>query len=231
MVALGFAVFNLLGLVPDKQLTPLILAVLALLAVNSIGNRYRTEEVLHLLANVKFPEGAGSFFIQEIPDMRQRLNEAKSICISGITLSRTSDSFWGLFKQKVEEGGTVRILIVDPSHPALEVVAFRFYKHQDPERLRRESQHSLDNFETLFVELENAPGTFEVRLLPMAPPYGIWMLDANTPKAEIWVELYSFQSELEPTFHLLPQRDGKWFSFFQEQFEAMWAASTLSCMD
>jgi hypothetical protein len=52
------------------------------------------------------------------------------------------------------------------------------------------------------------------------------LIDADTPRAEIWVELYSFKDAPQPTFHLLPHRDGKWFDFFQGQFETMWNAST-----
>jgi hypothetical protein len=130
----------------------------------------------------------------------------------------------GTFKQRIAEGARIRILIVDPNHRALDIAVNRFHKHQDPNRLRRESEHALDNFESLMAE-QTLGEAFQVRLLPFVPPYGIWLIDADTPRAEIWVELYSFRDEPEPTFHLLPNRDGEWFTFFQRQFEIMWNAS------
>jgi len=206
-----------------------VLVVLALLATTQLVDRFRLmrsldAKVEQLLDSAQGLKGASAFFVQRIPDMEERLRQAKSISINGITLSRTSDSFWGTFKQRIVEGAKIRILIVDPNHQALDIAVNRFHKHQDLNRLRRESEHALDNFESLMAE-QTANKAFQVRLLPFVPPYGIWLIDADTPRAEIWVELYSFRDEPEPTFHLLPNRDGEWFAFFQRQFEIMWNAS------
>lgn len=206
-----------------------VLVVLALLTTTQLVDRFRVMRNLdikieQLVESAQGLKGADAFFVHRIPNMEERLRQAKSIAINGITLSRTSDSFWGTFKQRLAERAQVRLLVVDSDHQALEIAANRFHKHQDPNRLRREAEHALDNFESLITE-QTSRELFQVRLLPFVPPYGIWLIDADTPKAEIWVELYSFRDEPEPTFHLLPHRDGEWFAFFQRQFETMWNAS------
>ncbi len=216
------------GITADEMLQ-WVLVVLALLATTQLVDRFRLMrnldvKVEQLLDSAQGLKGANAFFVQRLPDMEERLRQAKSISINGITLSRTSDSFWDTFKQRIAEGARIRILIVDPTHQALDIAANRFHKHQDPNRLRRESEHALDNFESLMAERVSNE-SFRVRLLPFVPPYGIWLIDADTPRAEIWVELYSFRDEPEPTFHLLPHHDGEWFAFFQRQFETMWNAS------
>jgi hypothetical protein len=217
------------GTITATELLQWILLVLALLATTQLVDRVRLmrgieSKVDQIAENAQGLKGAESFFIHRIPNLEERFRTAKSIAINGITLSRTSDSFYGVFKQCASTGGQVRLIVVDPNHTALEVAASRFNKHQDPNRLRRETEHALDNFEALAAD-PNAARGFQLKLAPFVPPYGIWLIDANTPKAEIWVELYTFQDEPEPTIQLLPHRDGEWFHFFQRQFEIMWKSS------
>lgn len=141
-------------------------------------------------------------------------------------MSRTSDTLWSVFQARAEAGCSVRIAIVDPNHPALDLSATRFRKHQDPIKLRKEAEHALDNFEPVLQKIGDN-GKFQVRLMPIAPAYGLWIIDAGTPTAEIWVELYSFRDLPEPTFKLTPEKDGESFDFFEKQFELMWSASNL----
>ncbi|MEM4724813.1 MAG: hypothetical protein QXP01_07355 [Candidatus Hadarchaeum sp.] len=215
--------------VTSDEMLQWALVVLALLATTQLVDRFRLmrnleSKVEHILESAGHSSGANAFFTRQIPYMTDRLLRAKTISINGITLSRTSDSLWGTFKQKIAEGARIRVLVIDPDHPVLDVAANLFQKHQDPSRLRREIEHALDNFASLMTDSIRSEA-FQVRLLPCIPPYGIWLIDVDTPQAEIWVEVYPFRSEQQPAFHLLPHRDGEWFAFFQRQFEIMWSAS------
>ena len=207
------------------------LIVLALLATTQLVDKFRVMRGMDtkldkLIDGSRGLGGATSFFVERIPHQEQRFRRAKSIAINGMTLSSTSDKFWGTFKQRIEDGAEVRLLIIDPEHPALNVAANRFHKHQEPEKVKTEIAHTLDNLESLMTET-GSRGSFQARLLPYIPPYGIWLIDADTPQAEIWVELYTFRDEPEPSFQLFPSRDGVWFAFFQQQFETMWKASRI----
>jgi len=167
---------------------------------------------------------ATSFFKDDIADLRGRFRKAKSIAINGMTLSSTSTKYRKDFKDCLERGGEVRIIVVDPNLPVLDVAANRFSKHQDASKIRRECEQALDNFGTLW-EQEGKRKPIQVRLCNAVPPYGMWLIDADSPNAEIWVEIYSFRGEFEPALHLLPFRDGDWFNFFREQFEILWGSS------
>ncbi|MBN4001921.1 hypothetical protein [Nostoc sp. LPT] len=90
----------------------------------------------------------------------------------------------------------------------------------------RESEHALDNFSSLHNDANLKQG-FHLGFVQVVPPYGMWLIDAGTPKAEIWVQLYSFRDEVQPSFQLLPQRDGEMYSFFQRQFELLWQSGKL----
>lgn len=206
-----------------------VLITLALLATTQLLDRFRVMRDIdgkldRLIRKSEGFGGATSFFVERIPHLEERFRKAKTIAINGMTLSSTSDNFWGTFRQRLEDGAKIRLLIIDPEHAALNVAANRFHKHQDPQRVKREIEHALDNLESLILN-SGSEGYFQVRLLPYVPPYGIWLIDANSPQAEIWVELYTFRDEPEPSFQLFPSRDGMWFAFFQQQFETMWNAS------
>ena len=218
------------GITADEMLQ-WILVILALLATTQFLDRFRVMRDInakadYLIEHAQGLSGADSFFVDRMPSLENRLRKAQSIAINGITLIRTSNSFWGTFKQRIEEGSQIRLLVVDPDHQAIVAAANRFHKHQDSDRLRREVEQAMDNFASLMNQV-NSKHLFQVRLLPAVPPYGIWLIDTDSPKAEMWVELYSFRDEPEPTFQLLPHRDGKRFTFFQSQFEMMWNASRI----
>lgn len=173
----------------------------------------------------KFGDGeaisAVNFFRPDFEDLRERFRKANSIAINGITLSRTSNTYLNELKDCLARGGNVRIVIVNPQHPALEVAANRFNKHQDAEKIRRECEQTMDNLETLFSP-NRREKSVQVRLSNAVPPFGIWLIDADKSNAEIWAEIYSFRGIRDPALHLIPYRDGEWFDYFQEQFEKLW---------
>lgn len=215
--------------ISGEEILQWILIALALLSTTQLIDRFRILRNIDfkletLLTENNTPRGISSFLVPGMPSMEERLRQAKTIAISGITLSRTSDSMWQIFQTCFGKGGKVRLLIVDPNHSAVELVARRFHKHQDPTMVRREIEHALDNFRTLTLQSNAAKG-FQVNFAQMVPAYGIWMIDANTPKAEIWVEFYTYRAAPEPALHLLPHRDGEWFQYFSDQFELLWKDS------
>jgi hypothetical protein len=161
-----------------------------------------------------------------MPSLRDPLISAKTIDANDITLVSVSNNFLGIFTQCIERGGQVRLLMVDPYDQVLTLAARRLSKHQDPARFLRESEHALDNFSSLHNDANLKQG-FHLNFISVVPPYGIWVIDAGTPKAEIWVQLYSFRDEVQPSFQLLPQRGGEMYNFFYGKFKLLWQSSKL----
>ena len=80
-----------------------------------------------------------------------------------------------------------------------------------------------------FVEvISNTPditGNIELGRLPYLPSFGFVMVDPDTEHGVIIVELYHHRSaEDNPTFELYADRDGEWYRFFRQQFQAMWGS-------
>ena len=167
---------------------------------------------------------AESFFRDDLPDMRERLRSAKTIAVSGMTLSGSSGTYRKELKDCLERGGEVRVVILDPNQPAVDVAANRYSKHQNVNKLRKECEHALGNFETL-LKRNGKLEPIQIRSCNAVPPYGIWLIDADSRNAEIWVKIYPYRGDITPAFQLLPRKDGDWFEFFQEQFELLWKNS------
>lgn len=212
------------------QILQWILLILVLLSTTQLIDRLRVlrgiESKIESLAERTNTTSFENIFLRRMPNLEERLRSAKTIDHNGITLVGTSNSLLDVFAQCIERGGQVRLLIVDPQDKALEVAAKRFYKHQDLTRLLREIEHALDNFALLHNEIQPRQG-FHLGTVQIVPPYSIWVIDADTSKAEIWVNLYPFRDNPELSFQLLLKRDGEIYSFFKGQFELMWQASKL----
>lgn len=222
VVSITVGVIGLLGIAKEK-IAPLTLVVLALLAFAGLKGRYLFEELAEKLKRKTAGEiSLDEVFLQSPPVSQERLRKAKSIYHNGISLVGTSNSLLGVFSSCLANGGIIRLLLVDHENPCLEVAAQRFQKHQDYEMLKREVEHALDNFKSLLASNES---NLHINLFSAVPAYSIWVVDAGTPNAEIWVDLYSFRDEFEPRLHLLPQKDKEMFEFFSRQFELMWQSS------
>jgi hypothetical protein len=228
IVAAGASLYGMKSGLETNELLQVMLLILALLATSFLIDRFRViKNIEQKIDKINSGDSnAVSFFSDNLPDLNQRLKSAKSISISGITLARTSNSFYNTFDQSLKKGVKIRLQVVNPEDKALDIITQRFQKHQNVVKLKRESYHALDNLHPLVVN-KRIKGSLTLKHVNFAPPYGIWMIDENTSKAEIWVELYSFRDTPEPTFHLLPSRDKKWFDYFQNQFELMWENGVL----
>lgn len=214
-----------------EQILQWILIILVLLSTTQLLERFRLLRNLDRKLDTIVEQGhtevsADQLFSLRMPDLQDRLRVAKSIDHNGITLAGTSNNRLGAFSSCISAGGKIRLLMVDPSDKAIEVAAQRFYKHQDHTRLRREAEYALDNFSSMYRD-PFVVSQFKIGFVKSVPPYSIWVLDANTPQAEIWVGLYPFRDDPEPTMRLLPHKDNEYYTFFQKQFDLMWEASTL----
>ena len=208
-----------------------ILGLLVLIATTQLIDRFRVlrntdKKVDQILAISQGTGGVKGVFLEGMPDLRARLSNAKSVSISGVSLAGTSNTYSHALMECLRAGAKVRLLVSDPDPalPIVDIAVYRLEKHHDTGILRNSIVHALDNF-SLLHKYDPKGRTLKIRLLPFSTIYGIWIIDYDTPDAEIWVEIYSFRKTPEPAFQLLPKRDGIWYEYFIEQFENMWIAS------
>ena len=104
IVAIGLAILNLVGVTPTGLVAPLTLAVLGLLAVATLGNRYRLEESLETLNRTHT-----GLFQEKMPaDMENELRNARELWLVGVTLNRTINTYYSMLEQKLARGDKVR---------------------------------------------------------------------------------------------------------------------------
>jgi hypothetical protein len=151
--------------------------------------------------------------------------------VNGITLIVTSNKSYGALQECLSNGGQVRLITVAPDHPAMEIATARFHKHQDLEFIQNDAKQALRNFKSLRDSVGDKANRLQVRLSPFIPSYAIWLIDADSPDAEIHIGIYPFRERYHPSFGLVRNQDKEWFDYFQTQFEKMWEASEPWDMD
>lgn len=158
------------------------------------------------------------------PDQRMRTRNAKSISTLGITLIRFLPAFQYEFCEMLECGGKLRILLVNPDSPAIEMASKRL---DIGTPVRTQKRRVEDMLELLSIWKSNIPdANLQVKLLDYLPPYGITIIDprSETSDAFCLVRLYTFRTPTStaPTIKPDPIHETYWFDFFRVQFETIW---------
>lgn len=85
IVAIGLVVLNLVGIAPATWIAPLNLAILGLLAIAMLVNRYKLDEGLENLRQVP-----NTLFQEKFPpNLDSDLEKSKELWLVGVTLGRT----------------------------------------------------------------------------------------------------------------------------------------------
>jgi len=233
LVSLVISVLGALNIVQAEVVATVTLATLALLAFSTITNReqiatfQKQVETLSALVeeNVLGKIRAGSFFLAGEPRHEAKFQNAKNIYIAGTTLTRTVTNYLGVLEQRLKEGASIRVIIIDPKSDAATQSALRSYGVKNDEFYRNRIKPTLDLLNIL-ASLPDLKGKLELRFLPYTPSFGLTLIDPDTVDGSIYVEIYQHKSlELHPTFVLDARRDEKWYRFFQHQFEALWSSA------
>ncbi|MGB3219951.1 MAG: hypothetical protein WBD79_21340 [Anaerolineae bacterium] len=224
--AVAFVVLNLVGVAPTTLLAPLTLAVLALLAITSLGNRHRMDELLQ-----QRERSLDDFFREEFPpSYKSDLETAEELWLVGVSLHRTVTSNYPLLERKLQRGHRLRVLLVHPDGAGLEMAVARGYTRRDLEKKRQEILYVLD----LLCDLRQAaPGRVEVRTIQHPLAYGALAANPDTGAGVLYLEHYCFRvtTESMPRY-LLRVQDGRWYDFFKTELKALWAAGAdWSCQE
>ena len=220
IIALGLAVLNVTGFAPGDWLAPINLAVLGLLAISVLGNRYRVEETLQQLT-----QATGSLFQEEFPsDLKTDFEAAKELWLIGATLTRTIMSNYITFEKKLREGHVIKVLLVHPEGASVQMMATRYYapKNRIPEVQSSRGKNNLQ----LFCDLQKvSPGKMEIRTIETSLAFGTIAVNPSSGSGVLYLEHYPFRavSTSLPKF-VLRASDGRWYEFFKEEIQALWDA-------
>jgi len=138
---------------PD-ELTTAVLAVLALLATSEVVERYRrlgrieksSRRVLSLLESRVAERQSALAFFQKPPNYDTYIQTANHIDICGVTRTSTINSQFSSLRERLSQGGIVRVMVIDPESQAPEMSGLRSDTG--------DSKYYRKRLETTFLDLE-----------------------------------------------------------------------------
>lgn len=218
MFAFGLVILNLVQVAPDEWIAPITLAVLGILAITNLVNRYKVEDLVE-----KISKSDKSFFLKEYPaEFKKEFSEAKELLIVGVTLNRTIRSNYVQLEKMILSGCFLKILVVHPTGSAINMAVSRHYA-----RVNRDAELRGVDIETnlqLFCSLkQQAPNNVDIRTIEQPLAFGGFGINLNTATGVLYLEHYPYRtaSDSIPKF-ILRSSDGPWFDFFKEEIDALW---------
>jgi len=187
LIAIGLVILNLFGIVPQTFIEPLILTVLALLAISNLGNRYQMEEV-----KAKLSQSTETFFLEKYPPTLERdIERASELWLVSVSLTFVTRAYYSRIEQILKKGSIVRILLVHPEGPAVEMAESRAYGRPNVERARREILGSLDDY----CSLKATNGDrLEIRTIRNPLGHSIIAVNPDTSSGILYIQNYPFKT-------------------------------------
>jgi len=216
VVALGLVFLNLTGLAPRDWLDPITLAVLGLLALSTLESRYRFEALARKVMQ------SHDVFLEEFPSrLKDDFEAGREVWLVGVTLSRTIKTYYSLIERKLEEGHTIKVLLVHPEGPAIEMAETRIYGRMDVERTSKEIRSVLQDLCDLRAI---APDKLHIRTIKNPLGYGAIAINPDSSLGTLYLEHYPYKvpGGSKPKI-VLQAKDGRWYEFFREEIRTLWA--------
>lgn len=231
-ISLYAAIVASVYIIYKSQITPYdnntlllwIIGLLGMLALASVGEKYFKlskidKDVADIKKTIKKSNISIDEFIctrKELAPVEDRFSGANKITITGGSLYRLSDEYYGLFENKLKNGGQLEIIMVEPfSSAANHLCDNVVYETNDHKQYSEKINDSLSRF----INLSDAYGDkVTIRLTKHVPPFSLIVLDEDTPKAKIKVELYSYAVPTRERIQFLISKDDiESYSFFIKQ--------------
>ncbi len=226
IIALALIIFilDIFGFDGQELISEITLAVLALIAFGRIVDAQKIESIDRKISLV-----SQSRFLKEFPEtLVEDMRSTPELWIVGITLSRTINTHFTLFKRKLEQGASIKILLAKPESAATEIAAFR-------DRRPRLQDHYDNAVKSTLNDLcrigDETGGSIELKTINVAFSFGYYAMAPNTSNGKIYLEHYAFKSEdgdIPKMF--LTQLDGYIYEAFVNQLNNLWEhASVWDC--
>jgi hypothetical protein len=218
IVALVLSVLNLLGIAPTEKIPAITLTVLALLAVSSLVNRHRVEDLTANLASMR------ELFVSEFDSksFKNDLNLADEIWLYGASLDDIVKDYYSLFEKKLKDGKVIKAMVIDPNSPnVLELSEMRAYVNPDAQRAGAKILAALSDF----CSLKKISFNLYIRTLKYPITHRMIAINPNHPDGKLYISNYPFGTPggSLPKF-LLTEKDGNWYNLYKREAENLWEA-------
>jgi len=228
-------VLGQLGFVQMTVAEQVIVGLLALLAIDAFAERIgilRRIEVLVSEANsvpALWPR-------TEIPRPDRFAKNASTIDVLAVSAVSIVTQFRGFYRERLEHGCRIRVLILDPDSEAAVIHARQALVEQlaQPEEvLRMHVRSTIAALVPLLKSERSHSGSIELRLSPIFAPFSLVGVDLEKDSGAIVVEFHTYRTDIDTRPHVVldRQRQGHWFGFFRDQFEIVWNDSRPISLD
>lgn len=183
-----------------------------------IGARVLDEKTKEKLPSESLQD-ASSFFGEEFPpDFWENYSNARDLWLIGLTLRRWLD--YKKLGKKLQQGHTIRVLLVHPKGDALEMAASRYCSEEH----RKATELRIENSLRQFCELrKTAPQQMEIRTIQNPLTFGAICINPDSTSGVLYLEHFPYRtvSDALPKF-VLRASDGRWYRFFNEEIHTLW---------
>lgn len=213
-------VLSLLKLIDLSTADEIIIALLALVAVDALNERLNIlEKIESRLRDIDSTQGLKGRY--EMQNPVQQAGNASEICLCVIHGTTVIFPYVGFYATRMKEGCNIRIILLSPDSPAVGLINLRS-KHSQTK------QHIISALDTLegLVGMQ-AKGRCEVRLASTSIPFSMFAVDLNKPSGFMNVEYYAYKVAIDdrPHVFLAASDCPYWFTYYKQQFEAIWSDS------
>jgi|YNPBryantNP2012_1023418.scaffolds.fasta_scaffold19505_1 hypothetical protein len=215
VVAFGLVLLDLIGFAPQNWLSSIILAVLGLIAISTLGNRYRLEELSHKLTQ------SNELFLDEFPArLKDDFEAGTEVWLVGVTLARTVKTYYVAMERKIRKGHIIKVLLVHPEGPPIEMAETRIYGRMDVQRTIGDIRNTLQDLCDLRAI---APDRLQIRTIKNPLAYGAIAINPDSPLGVLYLEHYPYKvpGGSRPKL-VLRATDGQWYEFFREEIRILW---------
>ena len=210
--ALTFTVLGFTGVSNVAVLTSAVLALLATLALSQIRSR---RHVAAIAAGQRVDPLA---LFQDVlpPELDSLRSASASYLFIGESMARLVQTSRDDIRRLIREGGTVRVLLLDPDDPDLMRVADRTRERLLEGRIR----HTLNELASL---PDGSHGQLEIRTCSFVPRMSVNALNLREPNGVMFIQHYQYRppGDSLPVFRL-DVKDGFWYQHFAAEAERMW---------
>jgi hypothetical protein len=218
--AIVLAIVNVSGFSTVSYLPTITLAILALLAISSLGNRYRLDRILQ-------GETINEVFLYDYPDdYEKRIIEAKEVIFVGVNLRRTVFRLTTKITQKLEDGHQIMVLLVHPDGIGNSAATLRLFEKNAYDRVTEQEHSKVIKMvlEHLTSKKKGQPkANLEIKTIDYPLHFGAVATDPNSPHATIYIEHYNFKMRQDDLPKMvLTRNDGPWFDHYKLQIDTLW---------
>jgi len=211
-----------------------VLAILGILALSQLVASYsaiqRDGRMKYLSKEIEFLKSKltisnGIFKIRSaFQPIDEVLKDAKQIDILGVSLVGIATTYVAVLQNRKDSGSFIRLIFANPNNKELARNISKAFPEASSAKMH------IDHAQTTMNALKNIRNQSELKChlefatIDSIPPFGLLIIDGNSPNGKLRVELYPHRCPVaeRPIIELKPDRDNKWYNFFRMQFELYW---------